>query len=231
MLSSRRSQAGAVGILLIVLFVVAYFLTRTSAATPSPAKLQVYVGTVQVSRGGSSGFADAQTGQTLNEGDTVRTLGQSKAAINFNLSCVPTVLSGCNLPGGLAIDAATGTISAPDRVSQPTTYHFLIDVVDADSNRASRVFSITFAPRPQIQNASLPDAAVGSSYCQSLSAAGGTPGYTWALGSGALPTGVALDSFGHLTGTPTAAGAYTFSVAVTDAAGVTVSATYTVTIS
>ena len=83
MLSSRRSQAGAVGILLIVLFVVAYFLTRTSAATPSPAKLQVYVGTVQVSRGGSSGFADAQTGQTLNEGDTVRTLGQSKAAINF----------------------------------------------------------------------------------------------------------------------------------------------------
>jgi len=53
------------------------------AATPAPAKLQVYVGTVQVSRGGSSGFADGQTGQTLNEGDTVRTLAQSKAAINF----------------------------------------------------------------------------------------------------------------------------------------------------
>ena len=124
-----------------------------------------------------------------------------------------------------------GTVSAPERVSQPTTYHFQIVVVDTDSNRASRIFSITFAPRPQITRASLPDAITGTSYCQSLSAAGGTPGYTWALGSGALPTGIALDSFGHLTGTPTVAGTYSFSVAATDAAGVTASASYTVTIS
>ena len=111
--------------------------------------------------------------------------GTGSGTYTFTLACVPTVLSGCNYPGGLAIDQNTGTISAPDRVTQPTTYRFFVDVTDADSNRASRMFSITFAAQPQITRASLPGAAVGSSYCQSLSAAGGTPAYTRALGSGA----------------------------------------------
>jgi large repetitive protein len=136
-----------------------------------------------------------------------------------------------NFPGGLAIDASTGTISAPDRVSQPTTYHFQIEVVDIDFNRASRIVSITFAPGPLIQTTSLPNATVGSSYCASLSAAEGTPGCTWSLASGTLPPGIALDSYGHLTGTPTTAGTYTFSPEVTDAVGRTLSTPFVITIS
>jgi large repetitive protein len=73
-----------------------------------------------------------------------------------------------------------------------------------------------------------PEPATG--YCQSLSARGGSPGYAWAVTGGALPTGVALDSYGHLTGTPTVAGTYTFTVTATDTGGQTATRSYTVTI-
>ena len=52
---------------------------------------------------------------------------------------------------------------------------------------------------------------------QALQAAGGTPAYTWALASGSLPPGMSLDpDSGQISGIPTQAGAYLFTVAVTD---------------
>lgn len=72
--------------------------------------------------------------------------------------------------------------------------------------------------------ATLPAATGGSSYSQSLIATGGTPPYIWAIQSGALPPGLALDAVtGQVAGTATAATwiySYPFSayVRVTDAA-------------
>jgi hypothetical protein len=51
-----------------------------------------------------------------------------------------------------------------------------------------------------------------------LSATGGTGPYTWAVTTGILPSGLALSSSGMLSGTPTTAGAFPFTVTVTDAA-------------
>jgi len=55
-------------------------------------------------------------------------------------------------------------------------------------------------------------------YAASLSAGGGVPPYTWSLGSGNLPPGLVLSPHGTLAGTPTSAGAFSFTAQVTDLA-------------
>ncbi len=50
-----------------------------------------------------------------------------------------------------------------------------------------------------------------------LSATGGIPPYSWKLSSGALPGGLTLGGDGSVSGTPTTAGAFTFTVQVADA--------------
>jgi len=64
---------------------------------------------------------------------------------------------------------------------------------------------------------SLPTGATQTAYSAVLSASGGTTPYTWSISSGQLPTGLSLNaSSGAISGTPTAAGAFTFTAKVTD---------------
>jgi hypothetical protein len=77
----------------------------------------------------------------------------------------------------------------------------------------------------------LPVGILGVPYSATLSAFGGMPAYTWGLVSGSLPTGLSLDvSSGQITGTPAATGDYSFTVAVSDAQGTTLTQPLTVTI-
>jgi hypothetical protein len=64
---------------------------------------------------------------------------------------------------------------------------------------------------------SLPGAAAGSPYAQTLTASGGIGSYTWKLASGALPPGLGLNTAtGAITGTPTTPGTYAFTAGVSD---------------
>jgi hypothetical protein len=63
------------------------------------------------------------------------------------------------------------------------------------------------------------EAKVGQVYDTQLTASGGSSPYKWSLLSGALPSGVTMDSTGHITGTPTTAGPFKATVQVTDATG------------
>jgi hypothetical protein len=73
--------------------------------------------------------------------------------------------------------------------------------------------------RPTITTASLPDASVGVAYSETLAASAGAPPYTWAISSGSLPPGLALDPVtGEISGLPLGPGSSTFTVSVTDAA-------------
>ena len=84
-----------------------------------------------------------------------------------------------------------------------------------------------------ITTSSLPDGRVGVVYTQTLSASGRVTPYAWSLASGSLPPGLSLaPATGAISGTPSASGAFTFSVQVVDAETPpeTATATYTLTV-
>ena len=73
----------------------------------------------------------------------------------------------------------------------------------------------------------LPNGVVGKPYEPvTLTASGGTAAYTFATFAGAKPDGLTLLSNGILSGTPTKAGTYNFTVIATDAHGVSALRTY-----
>jgi hypothetical protein len=76
----------------------------------------------------------------------------------------------------------------------------------------------------------LPSGTVGTTYNSPISATGGTSPYTFANTSGTLPTGLTLSSGGLLSGNPSAAATYNFTVMATDSASNTGSQAYSVTI-
>jgi hypothetical protein len=67
-----------------------------------------------------------------------------------------------------------------------------------------------------ITTTTLPSGTTTTAYSQTLEATGGTSPYVWSLLSGTLPTGLTLTSGGVLSGTPSVAGTYDFTVKVLD---------------
>jgi hypothetical protein len=67
-----------------------------------------------------------------------------------------------------------------------------------------------------------PSGEVGVTYSDQLTVTGGTSPFAWSVSAGSLPPGVTLGaSTGLLSGTPTTAGSYSFTVKVTDHSGLT----------
>ena len=84
---------------------------------------------------------------------------------------------------------------------------------------------------PSIATASpLTGGFVAVAYSQYLVAGGGLWPFTYAVTAGALPDGLALSAGGLLSGTPTVAAAFGFTVQVTDALGRTATKAFTVTV-
>jgi hypothetical protein len=70
----------------------------------------------------------------------------------------------------------------------------------------------------QINSVGLPNGQVGAPFQASVSGSGGVTPYTWTV-TGALPAGLSLNaSTGAIAGTPTVAGASTFTIVLTDSA-------------
>ena len=78
-------------------------------------------------------------------------------------------------------------------------------------------------------SATLLSGFTGGAYIQDLAATGGTGAYTWTLTAGTLPAGLALLG-ASITGAPTAAGLFNFTVQVGDTAGDTASQAFTLNV-
>ncbi|UJW85878.1 IPT/TIG domain-containing protein [Devosia sp. SL43] len=85
--------------------------------------------------------------------------------------------------------------------------------------------SVTLTPT----TGALPDGKVGDAHTQVFSAADGTAPYVFGVSAGTLPAGLTLTG-DTLSGTPTAAGTFGFTVTATDANGVSASAAYTLVV-
>ena len=82
-----------------------------------------------------------------------------------------------------------------------------------------------------ILTVSLPNGSVGVPYSTLLLGSGGFMPYSWSVIAGSLPPGLTLNSAtGAISGTPTAAGVYTFTIQLTDAHGQFVTRVFTITI-
>ena len=85
-----------------------------------------------------------------------------------------------------------------------------------------------------ISPATLPDGALGAAYSQTLSASsanGAVAPFTFTVTAGALPAGLTLSSAGVLSGTPTTAGSFNFTVQATSSNGFSGTRAYTLVVS
>jgi large repetitive protein len=132
------------------------------------------------------------------------------------------------LPPGLTILPAGKLSGTPTKAG---TYLFAAQVTDAYGATAVGAITVTITQGLAITTSSpLPNGAVGSAYQLQFGAAGASP-YIWAVIAGSLPPGFTLDATsGMLSGTPTAATSYGFTVQLTDSTKTSVSKNFTLTI-
>jgi hypothetical protein len=129
-------------------------------------------------------------------------------------------LSSGSLPPGMTL-APSGLLSGTP--TQPGTYNFTIAATASNLCNGSQSYTVAIAPNCQpftITPAALPNGTVGmGGYNQPLSAQGGVAPYTFSLKPGdALPPGIALVN-GALTGAPSQAGSFNFTIIAADAQG------------
>jgi uncharacterized repeat protein (TIGR02543 family) len=162
------------------------------------------------------------------------------AAVTFNGSPTPTITyqwKVCDSPTDLGsctnISGATSATYVPT-ISEVGKY------IVVDETATNRVGELTETSAPtQVINPEVtftgPSgtqfATVGTPVVISLAAAGGVGSYTYTVSAGTMPAGVSLDpNTGQISGAPTTAGTYTFTVRAADSNGVFKEAVVTITV-
>jgi hypothetical protein len=177
-----------------------------------------------------------------------------------NVNCPTIILSPTTLPSGAAGSAYSQTVTASGGTSPYTytvtsgslpagttllsagllsgtplfggSYNFTITATDNNACTGFQAFTLTITGCPQItvSPTSIPNGTVGSAFNQTITASGGSPSYSYAVTSGTLPTGLTLSSGGVLSGTPSVAGSYNFTITATDGNSCTGNLAYSQTI-
>jgi hypothetical protein len=139
--------------------------------------------------------------------------GASATSLSFS-----TTFSGTGRYGvtGLAAGNWTATVGGTSVSGSPFTVTDAERTITFDAASGAVVLTQSGLAL-NIDTTSLPGGTVGVPYSQTLTASGGTSPYTWSLASGTLPAGLTR-SGATISGTPTTAGTYSFTVGVTDAA-------------
>src|SRR5437763_8885930 len=135
---------------------------------------------------------------------------------------------------GVAVNGASSSAyTTPATSSSNNGGQFTVVVSNSAGSVTSSTAILTVVvsvPPLQVTSSQLPGGTVGSAYSATLSASGGTSPYSWSLSSGTLPTGLILSSSGTLSGTPTVAGAFPFTVTVKDAVSGSASASLSINV-
>ena len=224
--------------------------TSTGTVSGTPTTLGAFSYTIQVT---DSGTPTAQTATTTTVSGTIAPVatlaitpaasattqvGQNYAQANVASGGTPTYhysLASGALPAGTTLNTSTGTVSGT-----PTTagaFSYAIKVTDSGTPTAqtatTSTVSGTIAPSTlTITPTASATTHVGQNYSQTNTASGGTVPYHYSLAAGALPAGTTLSpSTGTVSGTPTVASAFSYTIKVTDSGSPTAQTATTTTVS
>ena len=215
----------------------------TGVISGSPTTVNTYSFTIEVTDAASNSASESMTitvaaaqpptiSTTSLPNGTVSTAYSTTLAATGGATPYSWSISSGSLPAGLSLTASTGVISGTPTTAN--TYSFTVKVTDANSNTATKSLSITIAAAaqsPTISTTSLPNGTVSTAYRTTLAATGGATPYSWSISSGSLPAGLSLAaSTGVISGTPTTANTYSFTVKVTDANSNTATKSLSITI-
>ncbi len=142
------------------------------------------------------------------------------------LDAFTMALESGSLPPGLTVAAApnstTGAISGV-----PTTqglYAFVLEFTLSNGTVFGWPYVWQITPPMVITATSLPAGTAGQAYDGGFTLTGGVPPDNWLIDAGALPPGLTINpSTGQVSGTPTTAGTFTFTVEVYDSDSVNTS--------
>ncbi|MFN4257951.1 MAG: beta strand repeat-containing protein [Gemmataceae bacterium] len=127
--------------------------------------------------------------------------------------------------GSLAIDAGNPAFTPPPNFDQRGTGFPRVSGGRLD------IGAFELAPAFAITTTSLPNGTYGTAYSQTIETVNGSPPLSFSISAGALPNGLTLAAAtGQISGTPTAAGSFTFTVSVTDSASSNTSRQFTIII-
>ncbi len=199
-----------------------------------------YIFPFQTAAGGTASYtmtvnvpAPGQLQVSLN-GPTDAPLGQPYSAVLLAEGGVPpyvwSLLSG-QLPPGLGLSAGGAITGTP---TTPGTFSFAVQATDKNGLTGFGAFTITVG-QDEVQALTVeltgpPTGTLNAPYSAVLGATGGIAPYSFSLLAGQLPPGVALNANGTLSGTPTEAGTFSFSVQARDSKGATGTGNFTITI-
>jgi uncharacterized protein (TIGR03437 family) len=157
-----------------------------------------------------------------------------QSTVNFGCSGMQTVLT------STFVSATQLTAVVPaTMIASPGNCVLVVYNPQGTGEAASNFYQYTVNPAAKLSiltTSPLPSGTVDVPYSLALSATGGVPPYSnWTVISGSLPPGMSLTSpssliTGLITGTPTSAGTFPFTVQVSDSLDEMASATFSLTI-
>ena len=194
---------------------------------PAPSVATLAVGSARDDDGG---------GVASNRGAVhVLFLNSSGALVSDTTISATTGNFGSGLDSGDQFGASIGALGDIDGPGGASQTLIAGAPFDDDGGTNQGAFYVMFldgvaCPTLLLAPASLPNASVGTPYSETITASGGTSPYGFVVTVGAEPPGLTLGSDGTLSGTPTTAGIFTFTVQATDAAGCSGSREYTLAV-
>lgn len=130
------------------------------------------------------------------------------------------------------MNSVSGVITINKLNATPGDYQLRIRIFECKGNAGETLLNFTIPdPCPTVLGPGvIPAGSVGQNYSVSFNVLNGTGPYSYSLLSGALPPNVMLATDGKLSGTPTSAGTFNFTVKATNALGCAVQGSYALVI-